>query len=177
MTNQKQPAAKALTGAIFETNLGFIGLVLSEQGVVRLILPRPAEAETRAALRAEYPELTMLDAAQLPEYGDALRRYARGEAVTFDFPFDLRGLTEFQQTALMAACAIPYGEVRTYKWLAEAVGRPKAARAIGGAMAKNPIPLMIPCHRVIAVNGSLTGYSAPCGLDTKRRLLQLEGGL
>ncbi len=177
MTKQKQPVAKALTGAIFETDLGFIGLVLSERGIVRLILPRSTEVEARAALRTEYPELTMLDAAQLPKYGDALRRYARGEAESFDFSFDLRGLTKFQQRALLAAYAIPYGQTRTYKWLAEAVGRPKAARAIGGAMAKNPIPLMIPCHRVIATNGSLTGYSGPGGLNTKRRLLQLEGAL
>jgi len=172
----KQRITEGLTGAIIETDLGFIGLVLSEQGIARLILPRSTAAEARAALRAEYSGLKMLDAAQLPEYADALRRYARGEAESFNFSFDLRGLTEFQQAALRAAYAIPYGETRTYKQLAEAVGRPKAARAIGGAMAKNPIPLMIPCHRVIAVNGSLTGYSGPGGLDTKRRLLQLEAG-
>ncbi len=172
----KQRAAETLTGAVIETDLGFIGLIVSERGIARLILPRLTAAETRAALRAEYPALTMLDAAQLPEYANALRRYARGEAEPFDFPFDLRGLTEFQQAALMAAYAIPYGEVRAYKWIAETINRPRAARAVGGAMARNPIPLMIPCHRVVAVNGSLTGYSGPGGLDAKRRLLQLEAG-
>jgi methylated-DNA-[protein]-cysteine S-methyltransferase len=166
-------AVGSVGGVVFETDLGFIGLALTSKGVVRLILPRSSQAEVSAALRQTYPDLMPLAPASLPDYGSKLRRYARGEPVTFDNEFDLRPLTAFQQTVLTALLTIPYGEVHTYKEVAHAIDHPKAARAVGNALAKNPIPLMIPCHRIITSDGKLGGYSG--GLDTKKRLLALEG--
>lgn len=80
--------------------------------------------------------------------------------------------TEFEHSVWLAAKEIPYGETRTYKWLAERIGKPGAYRAVGQALAKNPIPIVIPCHRVIESDGDIGGYSA--GVDIKRRLLELE---
>ena len=101
---------------------------------------------------------------QLTEYFAAQRR-------SFDLPLDPHG-TPFQKTAWSALCAIPYGETRTYGQQAATIGKPKACRAIGMANHCNPIPILIPCHRVIGANGKLTGYAG--GLDVKRHLLTLE---
>ncbi len=100
--------------------------------------------------------------------------YFTGERKEFDVEIDIDRMTPFQQKILRELQAIPYGEVRTYKQLAEAIGNPKAARAVGGACNRNPIHLIIPCHRIIGANGALTGYAA--GLEIKRQLLDLEGG-
>ncbi|MDO4811449.1 MAG: methylated-DNA--[protein]-cysteine S-methyltransferase [Eubacteriales bacterium] len=101
---------------------------------------------------------------QLTEYFSAKRR-------TFDLPLDPHG-TPFQKAAWSALCQIPYGQTRTYGQQAAAIGKPKACRAIGMANHCNPVPILIPCHRVIGADGKLTGYAG--GLDTKRYLLTLE---
>ncbi len=98
--------------------------------------------------------------------------YFTGERKAFDVAIDISHLTPFQQKILRALQAVPHGEVRTYKQIAEAIGNPKAARAVGNACNRNPIHLIIPCHRIIGSNGSLTGYAA--GLEIKRQLLDLE---
>jgi len=104
----------------------------------------------------------------------ALGRYFEGEVERFDFPVDLSRLTEFEREVLEAARGIGYGEVRSYSWLARKVGRPKAARAVGRALAKNPLALVIPCHRVVRSDGSIGGFSMAGGVEAKRRLLDLE---
>ncbi len=104
---------------------------------------------------------------------DALNSYFAGEPVTFDaVTLDLSAGTPFQQEVWRAICAIPWGDTWTYGAVARRVGKPGAARAIGQAMGANPIPIVVPCHRVIGVNG-LGGYTG--GLEWKRRLLSLEG--
>jgi methylated-DNA-[protein]-cysteine S-methyltransferase len=100
-----------------------------------------------------------------------LDEYFRGERQTFDFPYKLHG-TAFQKKVWAALCQIPYGETRSYKEIAEAIGHPKAYRAVGLANNRNPIVIAVPCHRVIGANGSLVGYGG--GLDMKQALLQLE---
>lgn len=97
--------------------------------------------------------------------------YFMGQRKYFDFPFELRG-TDFQKRVWQELLKIPYGEIRSYKDIAIGIGNPKACRAVGGANNKNPILLLIPCHRVIGSNGSLTGYAA--GLGLKSELLRLE---
>ncbi|MGW7489825.1 methylated-DNA--[protein]-cysteine S-methyltransferase [Streptomyces sp. NPDC054786] len=100
-----------------------------------------------------------------------LRAYFRGELTTFDLPLALRG-TPFQRRVWAALCAIPYGETLSYGQLAERLGVPTAARAVGLANGRNPVGIIVPCHRVVGANGSLTGYGG--GLDRKRRLLAFE---
>ena len=104
-----------------------------------------------------------------------LREYLHGAPTQFSIPVDLSFLTGFQREVLLAVASVPYGQTRAYGVIAAQIGRPQAARAVGGANARNPLPLVIPCHRVIAADGSLGGYSGPGGLRTKRRLLALEG--
>ena len=102
---------------------------------------------------------------------DQLGAYFAGELTDFDIELDLRG-TEFQQRVWKALLTIPYGETRSYGEIAEQIGAPGSARAVGLANGHNPIAIVIPCHRVIGANGSLTGYGG--GLDRKRILLELE---
>ena len=97
--------------------------------------------------------------------------YLKGERKEFDIPFRMKG-TEFQKQVWNALCEIPYGETRSYKQIAEAIGNPKAVRAVGMANNKNPLLVVVPCHRVIGANGRLVGYAG--GLDKKAFLLRLE---
>jgi methylated-DNA-[protein]-cysteine S-methyltransferase len=102
-----------------------------------------------------------------------LKEYAQGRRRNFDLPLDPEG-TPFQRQVWEQLKGIPYGERKTYGALAAALGKPAAARAVGAACGKNPIVVLIPCHRVVGRDGSLTGYSALGGTETKRRLLELE---
>ena len=110
----------------------------------------------------------------LCEYVLELEEYFAGTRREFSFPLDLRG-TEFQLACWRALLAIPYGETRTYADIARAVGRPQGFRAVGMANNRNPIAIVVPCHRVIASDGTLCGYGG--GLEIKRKLLELEGAL
>ncbi len=103
-----------------------------------------------------------------------LREYFACTRHEFDLPLDLRG-TPFQRAVWEQIARIPYGTTTTYGQIARGVGRPKAARAVGGANGANPLPIIIPCHRVVGARGALTGYGA--GLTIKASLLQLEGAL
>lgn len=97
--------------------------------------------------------------------------YLKGERKEFDIPFRMKG-TKFQKQVWTALCEIPYGETRSYKQIAEAIGNPKAVRAVGMANNRNPLLVLVPCHRVIGINGQLVGYAG--GLDKKEFLLRLE---
>lgn len=103
-----------------------------------------------------------------------LREYFAGQRRIFDLPLAPTG-TDFQRAVWMALRAIPWGEVCSYADIARAIDRPKAVRAVGAANGRNPLPIVVPCHRVIGSDGSLTGFAG--GLDTKRKLLELEGAL
>ena len=107
----------------------------------------------------------------LQEAARQLGEYFGGTRKVFDLPLQPRG-TAFQQSVWRALCDIPYGQTRSYAHLAEQIGRPKACRAVGMANHKNPIPILIPCHRVVGADGSLTGYAG--GTDMKKALLDLE---
>jgi O-6-methylguanine DNA methyltransferase len=106
-----------------------------------------------------------------------LREYFAGDRSSFNLPVDISQLTPFQRSVLDVACRIAPGEVWTYHRVAEELGRPRSSRPVGGALARNPIPIVIPCHRVVASDGSLGGYSGGSGLKAKRWLLRLEGAL
>jgi len=104
--------------------------------------------------------------------GRELSSYFSGRLRSFSARCDLGGLPPFTRAVLKITARIPYGEVRSYRWVAERLGKPKAMRAVGNALARNPIPIIIPCHRVVRSDGTLGGYAL--GLNWKRRLLVLE---
>ncbi|OUM98089.1 MAG: hypothetical protein BAA04_07515 [Firmicutes bacterium ZCTH02-B6] len=126
----------------------------------------PLPGDVERVLRDEETPAAVRHAAQ------QLREYFEGRRREFDFALDLEG-TPFQLAVWRCLCTIPYGETRSYAWVAKTIGRPTALRAVGQAIGRNPISIAVPCHRVIASDGSYGGYTG--GLDVKRFLLRLEG--
>lgn len=118
--------------------------------------------------------MTYRETELLTEAGRQLMLYGEGRLRQFDLPLAPQG-TAFQQKVWQKLREIPYGETRSYGQLAQALGNPKACRAVGSANRSNPIPVIIPCHRVIGANGKLVGFAS--GLDNKQRLLSLEGAM
>lgn len=129
----------------------------------------PTELETRLKQKA------IKDNTAINDIRDALTGYFAQRINFFDIPVDLSIGTQFQQRVWRKLRDISYGNVRSYKWVAEGIGLPKGLRAVGQACASNPVPIIIPCHRVIRADGSLGGYSS--GLALKKQLLKLEGFL
>ncbi len=113
----------------------------------------------------------------LKAFTQQLQEYFEKRRSQFDLPVDFSRVTPFQRSVLDVALAIPAGEVWTYGQVAQHIGRPSASRAVGQALGSNPVPIVVPCHRVIASNGKLTGYSAGAGVASKKWLLQFEGAL
>jgi methylated-DNA-[protein]-cysteine S-methyltransferase len=125
---------------------------------------------------SRYPEGIWCDDL-LPAFRKAVMQYFAGESTEFPVEVDLSGSADFHQRVLRACRKVPFGETISYGGLAGKVGHPGAARAVGQAMACNPVPLVIPCHRVVAANGRLGGFSSPSGARAKLRLLRLENPL
>ena len=161
-----------LATAVVETPIGALRLAVSETGVARIGLPRSSGPGFAGWLRSSFadaervPWLPLLD-----KLSQELIEYFGGRRREFSVPLDLRG-TEFQLSVWREIAAIRYGETCTYGGIADAAGRPRAVRAVGTATGNNPVPIVIPCHRIIAAQGRLGGFSG--GLDVKRRLLALE---
>jgi O-6-methylguanine DNA methyltransferase len=166
--------------ANLDSAIGPLFLAASRQGLVALEFDTrlPGQQSIRPNprhLREEKKSFTFEDSPRLMQpYVSELEEYLAGKRREFTFPLDLRG-TDFQLACWRALLAIPYGETRTYADIARAVGKPNAFRAVGMANNRNPIAIVVPCHRVIASDGTLCGYGG--GLDVKRRLLELEGAL
>ena len=160
--------------ATCQTAFGWVGIAWSDQGLYAITLPEPSEAGALSRLpqpSGSEPELPQgLD---LPALLAKLRRYFEGEPVTFDETLDPTIGTEFQRRVWDLTRGIPRGQTRTYGELARMAGSPGAARAVGQAMARNPWPIIVPCHRVLGSDGGLTGFGG--GVDMKRRMLQMEG--
>jgi methylated-DNA-[protein]-cysteine S-methyltransferase len=163
---------------IFETEGGFCGIAWNTRGVTRFQLPtRSAEGTERLLLR----RLPVAEpAAPTPAIADAVaavKRYFKGEETDFsDIKLDLDGQDEFFKRIYDAVRRVGWGHTVTYGGLAKELGAgPEAARDVGQAMAKNPVALIIPCHRVLAAGGKVGGFSAPGGSTSKIRMLELEG--
>ena len=163
-----------LTYDVFETPLGLVGVLATSRGVRRTTLPEPT---TEAAMSALGTGLGVADhdPQAVEAYARPIRAYLAGEPVDLAVvPLDRARATEFFGRAWAACRAIPAGQTRTYAWLAQAAGRPRAVRAAGQAMARNPLPLLVPCHRVVGSDGGLHGFGGSIGLPLKSRLLELE---
>ena len=169
-----------LDSITFDSLVGPLFLAASGRGLVALEFDaRLAGQQTIRAnprdLRRESEALHFESSpGRMSGYTGQLEEYFAGRRREFTFPLDLRG-TEFQRACWQALLKIPYGETRTYADIARMVGRPRGFRAVGMANNRNPIAIVVPCHRVIASDGTLCGYGG--GLDIKRKLLQLEGAL
>jgi methylated-DNA-[protein]-cysteine S-methyltransferase len=167
----------AMHYCLFETDLGACGVAWGERGLARFQLPEADRraTERRLRLRAE------VSSAAAPPRGIAaviaeVQRYMAGERVDFSaVALDLTGVAPFHAEIYAAARGIGWGETTTYGELARRVGSPGAARAVGQAMAHNPVPVIIPCHRILASGNKVGGFSAFGGARSKQKLLGLEG--
>lgn len=164
--------------AVFAAGGGWCAIAWSPQGVTLLTLPLPDEDSALSALPAGSP---VPRSSPLPSpiasVAESVRQYlADGEVDLSGIRVDLSGLPPFRRKVCEYVRGIPPGQVRTYGQVARAVGSPGAARAVGGAMAGNPVPLLVPCHRVVGANGEMVGFSAPGGTRTKQALLKMERG-
>jgi methylated-DNA-[protein]-cysteine S-methyltransferase len=163
-------AAEGLLDAAYdllESPLGTLLVAASDRGVCRIsYTPEPD------ALAAAVGRRVLRVAGRLDPLRRQLDEYFAGRRRSFDVDLDLRA-APFQELVLRELARVPFGDVATYGELARRIGRPRAARAVGGALNRNPIPIVLPCHRVVGAGGSLVGYAG--GLDRKRTLLALEG--
>lgn len=159
--------------ALFDTAIGWCGIAWSARGVTRFALPEANPEVTRARLARDAPE-----AEPPPEITAAIAlvtRHVAGEPADLEaITVDLDGVPDFHREVYAALRRVPAGRTVTYGALAHSLGKPGAARAIGQAMGKNPIPVIVPCHRVLAANAT-GGFSAPGGVTTKAKLLAAEG--
>lgn len=157
---------------ILDTDAGKVGIMASSGGLVKSTLPAESEEEVRLSL-GEAAKTAARSPDIFTDLVERLKLYFSGRKVEFNDKLDLSGATPFRQAVWEKTRLIPYGETRSYLWIAEQMGKPEAARAVGQALGKNPLPVIVPCHRVVANDGSLGGFTG--GLDMKRRLLALEG--
>ena len=161
----------------FETDWGFVGLVGNNHRVSSLILPLPEPTLVIQSIKRAWGGKQIENPRLLPRLQEQVKAYFAGRRIEqWDCEPDLAGCSDFTRRVLLAAALIPYGTVQTYGMLAREVGCNRGARAVGQALKKNPLPLIIPCHRVVAAGG-LGGFTAPGSLQTKKALLQLEGSL
>jgi methylated-DNA-[protein]-cysteine S-methyltransferase len=168
--------AQATGYALFETAFGICGLAWSEAGIVRLVLPERTREGTETRLRRQAgvtsrakppPSIALVT--------DLVRAYFAGDVIDFSrVVLDLSAPAEFERQVYVALREVPWGATTTYGALARAAGSPGAARAVGRAMAHNRVPVIVPCHRVLAAGGAIGGFSAHGGVSTKQRMLALE---
>lgn len=150
-----------LSHSTFSSPVGFINLTADEETIIEITMTKkPGEVSGKAKV--------------LKEAEKQLTEFFKGKRKELTFAHDARG-TKFQQKVWAEIARIPFGEVISYVDIAREIGNPKASRAVGGAVGSNPVPLVIPCHRVLGASGRITGYSGGEGIPTKRWLLDLEG--
>lgn len=170
---QVESPRKALTYRLVETEWGFFAIVLAEKSkIVATFLPQP-QKQARQWVALHFPSAT--ESSDCVEaFCRQVRDYFRGKQVSWNVEIEWSGVSEFRRRVMEACRRIPFGSTATYADLARAAGSPGAARAVGSTMATNPLPLIVPCHRVLCSDGSLGGFSSPQGPSQKVRMLQLE---
>ena len=163
---------KELVYVIFDTDMGQMGILGSAKGLLRTTLPRRSTQEVRQLLGDRIDHATR-SPHLFKDLTERLRIYLSGHKVTFPDKLELSRATTFQREVWEVTKLIPYGETRSYRWVAEQIGKPRAVRAVGQALARNHLPIIIPCHRVVASNGKLGGYGGGIkgGMEIKKHLL------
>ena len=170
------PHTSRRASLIFKSRWGWMGLAEAANGIARIVLPKATKQMVESELRAETQEpLQEASSSQLRAARKQLIEYLAGTRTSFNIPLDLSEGTNFQRQVWKALQSVPYGQLRSYQALATRVGGKQYARAVGNAVGANPLPIVIPCHRIVTRNSSLGGFSG--GLPTKQRLLALEGTL
>lgn len=159
-----------LFGELSSSEIGPVYIAATNQGVARVSLWKIAAGEQPSTTSDDLQAFQHLTAA-LTE----LNQFLDGSLQRFNVPLDLGCLTDFQKLVLQSCINIPYGQLLTYKALAGSIGKPNATRAVASALARNPILLIVPCHRVVGSDARLHGFAAPKGILTKEALLRLEG--
>ena len=164
-----------LTYKIFHLdNFGDVGIVSSEEGLYRIFLRPKDQNEIFASLPIKEVRKIEEDTSKNALFFEQIREYWEGRRKEFNLPLDWTAVSSaFEKKVLKTLKKVPFGKTISYQKLAEMVGNPGAARAIGGAMSRNPFPIVIPCHRVLRKNGKLGGYTG--GIEIKKMLLNLEG--
>jgi len=161
-----------LTYTTFETAMGWVGILGSGKGIMRITTGNKAAQEALNALGTKADNATD-SPDEFKDITERFQKYFRGEPVVFPNEIDLSDATPFQRRVWQAAISIPYGETRSYGWIAKQIDNPKAARAVGQAMHRNPFSILVPCHRVVAGDGGIGGFGG--GVEMKQRLLRMEG--
>ena len=161
---------------LISTVSGWVGILASPIGISRLTLPQESPDQALDHLNIfKVPSIKSTLRIAFLDIERRIQSYFLGENVVFKDVLDVTG-TCFQKRAWAIVRMIPRGETRSYGWVARRIGRPGAARAVGQAMRSNPVPIIVPCHRVIGGNGSICGYGGPNGTDLKSKLLNMEFG-
>lgn len=161
---------------MFQSPWGWMGISETDKGLDGIALPTKSKRAVEAALRTQSSEPFVTQAtARLTSAQRQLMEYLEGTRREFDLPLDLSGGTAFQRRVWRTLLNVPYAKLRSYQWVAARVGGPQYARAVGNAVGANPLPIVVPCHRIVAQDATLGGFSG--GLPTKRKLLTLEGTL
>jgi methylated-DNA-[protein]-cysteine S-methyltransferase len=160
--------------AIFDTPAGWMGLSASKAGVKSIILPQSSRSskQVEAYLSGSVSDKIIESSEHFSDLIKRFQAYFSGQKVDFPDNLDLSEATTFQRSVWRTAQGIPYGETRSYKWVAEKIGMLQAVRAVGQALGRNPLPVIVPCHRVLASGGGLGGFTG--GLEMKKYLLKLE---
>ena len=161
-----------LTLILFNTTKGHMGLIGSEKGLKRVILPLQKPEDVINIASIDYVYSCEHNSSCLGDLPERMGLYFEGKRIEFKDPIDIEGATEFQKRIWDSVRRIPYGTTISYSRLAQMAGNYKLARATGNALARNPVPIVVPCHRVIASNNKLGGFSG--GLEMKKYLLELE---
>jgi len=157
---------------ICDSSLGNIVLISKNGRIVELDITQEDEYKIKKRLSGKYPQ-GIESQTQFKGVLNQLNRYLQGEKTDFNAKVDLSRLGNFAERVLLETRKIPYGQVRSYAWLGRMLGYKNASRAVGQALKKNPVPIIIPCHRVIREDGSIGGFSM--GIGMKKRLLSIEG--
>jgi methylated-DNA-[protein]-cysteine S-methyltransferase len=157
-----------------DSPIGQLLLAASPRGLCRISFDPEPEREVETLARG-FGVRVLRSPGGVDRARRELDEYFEGRRHEFDLEVDLSPLPVFQQDVLAELVRVPYGHVDTYGGLAERIGRPRAARAVGGALNRNPVPIVVPCHRIVGASGSLVGYAG--GLERKRLLLGIEGAI